>query len=461
MNRRLPLIGRGYDEHGEIFSLKLGPKRAAVLIGAENHEVFFGETDKALSFQKPYKFLAAMFGEVGFTAPPEVYKEQRPILMEPFKGGKMPRYVEVMQYEIRKWLDALGSEGEMEFTSEVNALVQQVAGHALMGRDFHESVGTEFWKLYEDLSGSIDVLLPPNLPLPKFRRRDRARKKMEAILQPIIDERRAHPGLKDDFLQTFVDQRYKDGRPVEDKVIIGLIIALMFAGHETTAGQGAWTVIQLLQNPDYLKLVESEISVSLPFSESITAAQMAPCQHLWWALKETERMKPPADLLMRMADEEVTVGNYRIPAGWLVTVISEKSHYLPELFADAESYDPFRFGPDRREDTQHRYAMIGFGGGSHKCVGMNFANNEIFLITALLFQEFELELLTRDPDIKRGVGANRPMETRIRYRRRSPEEICDRRGKAEMPAEASGTCPHAADSSIEKEPAPASDCPFH
>ncbi|MGI9240793.1 MAG: cytochrome P450, partial [Verrucomicrobiales bacterium] len=171
------LLLRGYEEHGNVFALKLGPRRSAVMIGPEYHELFFGETDKKLSIEKPYRFLEAMFGQIGFVAPPDVYKEQRPVLMAPFKGNRMPRYIEVMQYEIRKWLDGLGDEGEMELTSEMNGLVQEVAGHALMGRDFQESVGREFWDLYEDLSASIDVLLPPRLPLPKFRRRDRAKRK--------------------------------------------------------------------------------------------------------------------------------------------------------------------------------------------------------------------------------------------------------------------------------------------
>ena len=116
IKNRPGLMRRGHSEHGDVFSLKLGPRKAAVLIGPEHHEVFFGQTDKALSFAKPYRFLEAMFGEVGFVAPPEKYKEQRPVLLEPFKGKKMPRYVEVMQYEVRKWLDSLGESGEMELT---------------------------------------------------------------------------------------------------------------------------------------------------------------------------------------------------------------------------------------------------------------------------------------------------------------------------------------------------------
>ncbi len=48
---------------------------------------------------------------------------------------------------------------------------------------------------------------------------------------------------------------------------------------------------------------------------------------------------------------------------------------------------------------------------------MNFANNELLIITALLFQQSDLELVDRDPLIQYGMGAVRPTPTRIHYRR--------------------------------------------
>jgi len=60
---RYGLLQRGYDTLGPIFSLRLGPKRAAVLIGPHYHQRFFEETDHTLSIAQAYKFLVTMFGE--------------------------------------------------------------------------------------------------------------------------------------------------------------------------------------------------------------------------------------------------------------------------------------------------------------------------------------------------------------------------------------------------------------
>jgi sterol 14-demethylase len=327
-----------------------------------------------------------------------------------------------MQQEVQKWIDSLGDEGEFEVAGEMARLTQEVAGYALMGEKFQAEVGREFWDQYIILGQALDNVLPPNLPLPKFIRRDKARARMKEIIQPIIDERRRHPDAYDDFLQDFVNARYADtGEPVEDEVLLNLMLALMFAGHETTAGQAAWNIILMLQNPDYLALVQDEIDRTLPPGAPIDGKALHDMKHLAYAVTEVERMRPSADMLIRDVDEDVEIGDYVVPAGWMVQVAQEIAHNLPDLFTEPERYDPLRYSPERAEDKQDRYSLIGFGGGAHKCTGMNFANNEQMIIAALLLQQFDLELLTQNPGISRGMGANRPEATWIRYTRKQPQ----------------------------------------
>ena len=416
---RAALFRRGYEEHGPVFTVKLGPQSVAVLIGPEYQRTFFMETDKALNIATPYKFLRAAFGEVLFIAGHEEYLRQRPFLTQAFRREKMAHYIQIMGRETQKWLDTLGEAGEFDIVETMGWLTQNIAGCALMGDRFQEDAGREFWDLYADLSRGIDPILPPNLPLPKFWRRDRARDHMAAILKPILEERRAHPERYDDFLQDFVNSRYGDTEaPIEDEVLMNLMLGLMFAGHETTAGQAAWNVILLLQHLDYLARVREEVDRVAPYGAPIDGRTLHGLTHLNYAVTEVERLYPSADILLRDVDEEIEAGGYRIPAGWKVQVASEVAHRLPEVFAAPDDYDPLRFAPGREEDKADRFTLIGFGGGGHKCMGMNFANNEIAVITALLLQQFDLELVTKEPTIARGVGANRPSSTILRYRRR-------------------------------------------
>jgi sterol 14-demethylase len=431
------LLLRGYEEQGHIFTIKLGPQNVAVLIGPEYHRTFFMETDKKLNIGTSYQFLRATFGEVFFIAGHEEYLRQKPFVTQAFRREKMAHYISVMERVVQEWLDSLGDEGRFEVVETMSQLAQNVAGSALMGDRFQAEIGREFWDLYEHISHALDPILPPNLPLPKFWRRDRAKARMAEMLKPIIEERRVHPEEYNDFLQDFVNAHYHDtGEPIEDELLLNLMLGLMFAGHETTAGQAAWNIILLLQHPNYLALVRDEIDRLAPFGKGIDGKTLHALAHMGYAVQEVERLRPSAGMLLRDVDEDIEIGGYRIPAGWKVQVATEVAHRLPEVFEEPDYYDPLRFAPGREEDKADRFTLIGFGGGTHKCTGMNFANNEITIITALLLQQFDLELVTRKPHVARGMGANRPSPTIIRYRRR----ILSERDEAPTAVAASG-CP--------------------
>lgn len=415
---RHAMLTRGLQTLGPLFTVKLGPKPVAVMIGPDFQQLFFTETDKTLSIDKPYGNLKAAIGNVLFLASKEVYKEQRPVVYAPFKHEKMARYVGIMQSVVTNWLNELGSAGEMELTAEMNKLVQGVAGNALMGEDFQKSVGKEFWDLYTSIGQALDMTTPPDWPLPKNIRRDRAKNKMRELLKPLIAERRAHPEKYDDFLQDFINTRTTSGQTADDQTIIDLLRAFMFASHETTAGQAAWTIIEILKHPEYQALVETEITANIKPDAALDGTIMRNLQHISWAIREIERLHPSADMLMRVAEKDIDVGDYTIPSGWMIMVSAAVAHRLPELFKNPEKFDPLRFGPGRNEDTAHRFSMIGFGGGGHKCAGMNFANNEMMTITALLFQRFELELIDTNPQTFFGLGAGRPTPTRVKYKLR-------------------------------------------
>ena len=410
---------RGHAEHGDLFAFRLANRNVAVVTGATYNRLFYQETDNALNISAAYAFLKAAFGEVLFIAPREVYQKQRPILRAIFGREQMARYAVAMQAEVQRWLDGLGEAGEVDITGAMLTLTQQVAGHAFIGPTFREELGPEFWQAYEHIAASLDPILPPKLPLPKFIRRDRARRTIQAQLKRVLAERRRAPERYDDLLTQLLSEPQSDGVPLSDDEIITLFMGLLFAGHETTAGQAAWTIIQLLQHPDYLRLVQAEIEAHVPPGAPLDGGVLRRLQHLYWAIDETSRLKPSAPMQLRLVEEPIEVGDHCIPAGWLVRVNAANSHHQPAVYAEPERYDPLRFAPPRAEGSS--WDIVSFGGGIHKCTGMNFARNEMAIIVALLLQQFELELVTREPKVVTGMGANRPSPTLLRYRQRVPE----------------------------------------
>lgn len=415
---RRRMLRRGRERFGSVFAIRIFTQPIAVLYGEEATRTFFEKTDTALRMDKAYGMLRALFGDVAFTAPPAFYTRQRPILHMPFKGSKMAGYLNIMEEEITLWMRQLGDQGEIELNEALGPVIQNVAAHAFMGREFRNRMGRDFWEQYAILAKALDPVLPPNLPLPRFIRRDRAKVKIRAMIYEIIRERRASAVDHPDMLNEFIHARYEDGQPVPDEHILSLIMALMFAGHETTLGQAVWTIVELLRHPEYLAQVQAEIDAHLPRDRALTHRDFANLPHLEWAVHETTRLHPSADMIFRYVEEDVEVCGYRIPAGWVVMLSNELNQTEPQVFRQPDEYNPLRFAPDRAEDKAHKHAISGFGGGVHKCTGMTFANLEMSMITALLLRDYELTLLTPNPETAYDLGAARPREVRVAYRRR-------------------------------------------
>jgi sterol 14-demethylase len=405
---------RGFSQHGRVFGIRLLGQPIAVLVGPEEQAFFFKHTDKELDMEKPYGFLAAMFGKIAFLGTHETYQLHRPVLHSLFGREQMVSYLPIMSRVVYNWLGRLGDQGEMDLTAEMIELVKEVAGRCFLGDTVHERLeAAGFWKQYDVLSASLDPLLY-KLPLPKFIRRDQAKRRIRQILQPIIDERRKNP-VQDGF-QHLLEQPDGANQPLPDEIVANFFAALMFAGHETTAGQAAWSVIQLIEHPAYRAQVQEEASRVLNGAAEVNHVHMREFTRVNAAVTETGRMRPSAEILIREVKQEFELGGYRIPKGWFVMTSTAAAHYIPEYFADPYTYDPARF-TERKEGSG--FELLTFGGGLHKCTGMNFAKTEMAIILALLFREYELELVT--PYEKIGIertGSSKPTSAIVRYKRR-------------------------------------------
>lgn len=213
-------------EHGNIFALKLANQNVAILVGPENHKVFFSETDKALSIQEPYSFLRTTFGEVLFLARHEVYLEQRPVVLEAFRREKMLHYADVMQEVVQAWLSGLGNSGEIGLVSEITHLVQEVAGNCFLGREVHQ-LGREFWDLYIDLSKALESAAAAQ-PAAAQIYSPRPRQGQDARHLAASDRRAPpHPERYDDFYRTWSTSAILTSRLAE--LIVNILLALMFA----------------------------------------------------------------------------------------------------------------------------------------------------------------------------------------------------------------------------------------
>lgn len=416
----LDIFWRSYKALGPIFSIRLGPQRAVVLIGPDHNRFFFTQVDKILSMPEVYKFVIPMFGKVlNASEDVEVRKKQLALLHSAFQGKKMECHVEMMVRETVAWLDTLGDSGIFELNEAFSALAINVAARAFIGSEIRQRMG-EFLPLYEDLARGMDFVLPPNLPLPRFRRRDRARQKLNELIRPVIAERQAHPQRYDDLLQTIIDERGLESGLVADETVVGFALMTVFTGYLTTAAQTCWSLIQLLQHPDYLALVrEEQEAVLYGDPAKISVESLGRLERLEWALKESQRMHPVMSHYARYNTQAYKLGGYHIPQGWLTMVCPAITHRLPDIFLRPNVYDPHRFAPERAEDRKCAYSLIGFSAGLYRCPGASFGLNEMKCILSLLLQRYTLELMEPDPGRDYQMGVMRPKPPcPVKYTRR-------------------------------------------
>lgn len=436
--RGLPLLGnllayrkdhvdvfrRGYRELGPIFTMRLGTQRAVALIGPEHHRFFFEQVDNVLSLPEVYRFVIPMFGRVLNAAELPERRRHLAILRDALRGKKLKTYVELMAAETSAWLDMLGDEGEFELWEALQSLSMRIAASTLMGAEIRARI-EEFVPLYEDLAGGMDFVLPPNLPLPRFRRRDRARRDLFELIQPMIAERQRNPEKYPDFLCTLAHATEADGRTLEAETIVGLSLLTLFTAYIATAAQSAWSLILLLQHPHYLNLVLRELKTVLgddPRTLSVEA--LDGLERLGRALKESERLRPVFSHYARYNARSYEHGGFHVPRGYLTMICPAVAHRLPEVFSDPDRFDPERFAPDRAEDRRTPHGLIGFGGGFYRCPGMMFGTNEMKVSLSLLLGRYSLELVDPDPRPNYDIGIVRPAPPcRIRYRRRRERHV--------------------------------------
>jgi sterol 14-demethylase len=331
----------------------------------------------------------------------------------------MQHYAAVMAMEVERFSESLGEAGEIDLLPAMHELTSYISGSCLIGHEFRSRLSREILNLYRDLDGGLNTIamVMPHCPTPTNLRRDRARRRLVELIAPMLAERRRTPSSSDDFLDTLIDARYNDGSMLDDGSIVGMLLMAHFAGQATSAIMAAWTAIFLMQHRQEYETVRREAQQMMG-SGPVTLEGLKKMQYLEYCLKETERLRPPIIILMRTVLRELQVGASMVPAGDMVLVSAAISHRLESVFAEPERFEPARFAPGREEDGRTPYALIGFGGGRHRCLGYAFAHQQVKVIWGLLLQRFVFQLIDPDPqpDYKRMVvGPQSPC--RVRYRR--------------------------------------------
>ena len=260
----IALMQRVRDECGDVGYFQLAGKKVILLTGAEANEFFFRSADEDLDQAEAYPFMTPIFGKgVVFDASPERRKEM--LHNSALRGDHMRSHANTIEREVRRMIENWGPQGEIDLLDFFGELTIYTSTACLIGRKFRDQLDSRFAEYYHLLERGTDPLcyVDPYLPIDSFRIRDEARVKLVGLVNEIMNQRIANPPddkSKRDMLDVLVTIKDDEGnlRFSADE-ITGMFISLMFAGHHTSAGTSAWTLIELMRHPDIDAGVRAEL----------------------------------------------------------------------------------------------------------------------------------------------------------------------------------------------------------
>ena len=203
---------------------------------------------------------------------------------------------------------------------------------------------------------------------------------MDVYFSKLIEERKkSSSSTNDDDNDTLISRIIRakvDGHSLSEREILTFSHLLLNAGHITTVNLIGNSIFSLLENPQELKrLQENKNSLIKP------------------AIEETLRYRSPVQLVIRIANDDVTLSEEKEGGGGREIEKQEikiKKGQKIILFLGSANHDESVFtDPERFDITRKNLRHMAFGTGIHFCLGAPLARLEGQIALRTLLERFD------------------------------------------------------------------------
>lgn len=248
---------------------------------------------------------------------------------------------------------------------------------------------------------SVSAYLPDWVPTPRNYRYRRAVSTLHDRLDAVVAD--ASADSPDDLLSVMLAAGLSPER-VRDE-----LIALLFAGYDSTATALSVTLGLVGDNPGFQADLRAELDAVLG-DRHPTAADLDDLPLLDAAVRESLRLYPPQYVIFREPVEATHLKGYRLDPGTTVLLSPWVVGRDPQLWDDPEQFRPRRWldGGSAVAGERPEFAYIPYGGGPRHCLGAGLANQTVRLVLAVVFHRRRLELrneltVTAGPTLSTGA----------------------------------------------------------
>lgn len=359
------------QRHGANFWLRVFGTAVLIVGGPAEARELLLDRDKNFSSTMGWNVaLGALFKRGLMLRDFDEHVGPRRIAQVAFRSSAMQQYVATMTPMIERWVAELPAQvacypALKQLTLD---LASQVFAGVALGAEADALKGA-----FTALVAASVAVIKRDVPGLSFSRGLRARRELERFFRAHLADRRSQHGS--DMFSQLCHARSEQGEQFGDDDIVDQMIFLMMAAHDTTTSSLSALVFALAREPSLQARVRDEP----PLLDS--------------CFNEALRLYPPVPFIARRSVRACKVGALHIPANTQVGVSSLVTHRLPELWPDADSFDPERFSGARGEALAKSPAYYPFGGGAHTCIGLHFARIQVRLVVQALLRRYRIELV--------------------------------------------------------------------
>lgn len=179
------------------------------------------------------------------------------------------------------------------------------------------------------------------------------------------------------------------GTGLSDDELRDEVLTMLLAGHETSAHSLTWTLGLLAKHQD----VQANLYDKIKDCEENPEAYLTLIPYMKNVMQESMRLYPAFPILSRKANEDVILGDYKIPKHTNVVIPLYVMQRSAKLWNDPLQFDPTRV---EREDLEKSFSYLPFSRGTRKCVAEQFAMTEMSIIIFNVIKNFRLELVGKE-----------------------------------------------------------------
>ncbi|HKP51151.1 MAG TPA: cytochrome P450 [Chloroflexia bacterium] len=383
-------------EYGPIFGWRVGGGPAGgqmrlMMVGPEANRFVMHTHRHHFSHDLGWTpILGEAFGQGLLNMDDPEHARHRKMWNPAFASAYMGAYLPVMQRVIEERTSTWAERAEVDLYTESREITFDIAAGALAGFGTGPTTDRLRRHFYFLLHGYTEHETFEEY----MAKAQQVQSELLGVLLAMIAERRnASPGERPgDVLAMIVHARDEEGNTLPDAQVLGHLMILLVAGHETTTTLGAWVLYLLATMPEQRALICEELEAVLGNTGGeITMDAVRAMKKLDNFVRETGRLYPPVINVPRGVVEEFEFNGYTVPAGSQVRLSLGACHRLPGVFQNPNEFDPDRLAPPREEDKKQPYSLVTFGGGPRVCIGQHFAHVETKVLAAHVLRHYTLE----------------------------------------------------------------------